>query len=283
MIRSSLVLAAVLLSLSPAWAGEADRDFITRAEHVLSEAYVTRNDAAVAPLLSDDYRGIFSSGGMSDKAGTLQAIRESSDESAAEIQELDIQFHGDTAIARIHEKDTGAAPDFAPEWRVITDSWVKTRGKWQLIASEELNPGAPTRPEYEPSVGEIKNLRETSNRAIAAHDMAAFLLVFADDSTFVWSNGSSARGKAELQDRLAQDFADPSFVTSVRSPESVSVSDAGVRAVEHGTWTALKREPRGETRYGGDYMAHWFKTPQGWQIRGEVYVKLRCSGPLCTP
>lgn len=280
MFRSALLLAVVFCG-TPVWAG--DRETLIEAEKEISQAYVTRDAAAVAPLLSDDYRGIFSGGGTSDKAGTLQAIRESSDESAAEIQQIDIQFHGDTAIARIHEKDTGVAPDFAPEWRVITDTWIKTGAKWQLIASEELNPGAPTRPDHADAIGEIRSLRETSNRAIAAHDMAAFLPVFADDAAFVFSNGSSAHGKAELQTLFARDFADPAFVAYVRTPQRVSVSDAGVRAVEHGTWTAFKREPRGETHYGGDYMAHWFKTPQGWQIRGEIYVKLRCAGPLCTP
>jgi uncharacterized protein (TIGR02246 family) len=130
---------------------------------------------------------------------------------------------------------------------------------------------------------EIERLRALSNRAIAAHDMAAFTPLFADDAVFVWSNGSSAVGKAGLVATFARDFADPAFVTYVRTPGQITVSDQGVRAVEHGTWTALKREARGETRYGGDYAAHWFKTPQGWRVRGELYVKLACTGPLCTP
>ncbi|MDB5480728.1 MAG: hypothetical protein JWO83_1781 [Caulobacteraceae bacterium] len=33
------------------------------------------------------------------------------------------------------------------------------------------------------------------------------------------------------------------------------MSEQGVHAVEHGTWTALKREARGESRYGSDYAA----------------------------
>ena len=129
---------------------------------------------------------------------------------------------------------------------------------------------------------EIKDLRAANNRAIAAHDLAAFLPLFADDAGFVVSNGASV-SKPQMKELFTKDFADPAFVTYVRTPESVSVSDTGVRAVEHGTWTALKRESRGETRYGGDYMAHWFHSQEGWQIRGEIYVKLHCTGPLCTP
>jgi uncharacterized protein (TIGR02246 family) len=128
---------------------------------------------------------------------------------------------------------------------------------------------------------EIARLRASSNQAIAAHDMAAFLPVYAEDAVFVFSNGSSAVGRAGLAAVFAKDFADPAFVTYVRTPGTIKVSDTGVRAVEHGTWTALKREARGETRYSGDYAAHWFKTTEGWRIRGELFVKLRCAGPLC--
>ena len=290
MLRSILPLAIGLacLSLSPAHAAQkgdrqADRAFITQGENALSQAYVTGNDKSVELLLSDDYRGIGSHGTVSDKAATLAAIREEPDESAAAIEKIDVQFHGDTAIARVREKEIGLAPMFKPSWRVITDMWVKTAGKWQIVAAEELDPGSPTLPVQDSAIGEIKALRAASNRAIASHDIEAFLPYFAEDAAFVWSNGTSAAGKAQLKANFARDFADPAFVTYDRAPESLSISDTGLRAVEHGTWSALKREPRGETRYGGDYLAHWAKTPQGWLIQGEVYVKLRCSGPLCTP
>jgi uncharacterized protein (TIGR02246 family) len=129
----------------------------------------------------------------------------------------------------------------------------------------------------------IRALRATSNQAISDHDMARFTPVFADDAVFVWSNGTSAVGKAALQQFFARDFADPAFIRYVRTPARVTVAANGVRAVEHGTWTALKKNADGETRYGGDYAAHWMKTPQGWRVKGELYVKLRCSGSLCTP
>lgn len=129
----------------------------------------------------------------------------------------------------------------------------------------------------------IRTLRAASNQAISKHDMASFTPVFADDAVFVWSNGTSAVGKAALQQFFARDFADPAFISYVRTPARVTVSANGVRAVEHGTWTALKKNADGETRYGGDYAAHWMKTPEGWRVKGELYVKLRCSGSLCTP
>jgi uncharacterized protein (TIGR02246 family) len=129
----------------------------------------------------------------------------------------------------------------------------------------------------------ILALRAASNRAIAAHDLASFIPAFAEDAAFIWSDGSSSTSRSGLEARFAKDFADPVFVTYIRTPARVAVSDRGVRAVEHGTWTAITRGAGGETRHGGDYSAHWFKTGEGWRIRGELYVKLRCTGLLCTP
>ena len=135
----------------------------------------------------------------------------------------------------------------------------------------------------DPDLAAIRSLRAANNAAIAAHDLKGFTPMFAEDAVFVWSNGSSAVGRSGLEARFSGDFADPAFVTYIRTPGAVALSDTGQRAVEHGTWVAIKREPRGETRYGGDYAAHWARTPQGWRVRGELYVKLYCSGPLCIP
>ena len=132
-------------------------------------------------------------------------------------------------------------------------------------------------------VAAIRALRATSNKAIADHDMAAFTPVFADDALFVWSNGSTAIGKAGLQAFFEKDFADPVFIKYVRTPARIVVSQSGARAVEHGTWQAFKHNAAGDTRYGGDYAAHWVRKPDGWKVQGELYVKLRCTGSLCTP
>jgi hypothetical protein len=44
--------------------------------------------------------------------------------------------------------------------------------------------------QYQSDVAAIKAARTESNRAIAAHDLASFLPMFADDAVFTWSNGS---------------------------------------------------------------------------------------------
>jgi len=148
-----------------------------------------------------------------------------------------------------------------------------------LGATQSLDLGLQTPLAYAADESAIRMLRADNNRAIAAHDTARFTPMFADDAVFVWSGGTSAVGKAALTRDFSEDFADPAFIAYIRSPRRVIVSANGTRAAEHGSWTALKRG----TRYGGDYSAHWAKSGDRWLVRGELYVKLYCDGPLCTP
>ena len=262
---------------------EADERAIVEGERAWGRALVTGDATSVERLLAEDFRGVSPSGEAYDKAAELSELRGDPPSVSDEVGPVTVRFYGDTAIAQAGEHEVGPEPERKPAWRMFTDTWVKQGGRWRIVAAEDLDPGAPTLAAYAADKGAIRALRLQSNRAIAAHDLAAFTPIFADDAVFVWSNGTSAVGKAGLTQFFARDFADPAFVTYVRTPERLAVSDQGVRAVEHGTWTAIKREARGETRYGGDYAAHWLKTAEGWRVRGELYVKLHCDGPLCTP
>ncbi len=129
----------------------------------------------------------------------------------------------------------------------------------------------------------IRDLRAASNQGIAAHSVAQAVAPFAEDAVFVFGGGGSAVGRKAMAAAFASDFADPAFLTYVRAPARISLSDTGARAVEQGTWTGLWREAAGETRYSGDYTANWAHTPNGWRVRGELYVTLRCEGPRCGP
>jgi len=252
---------------------------ITRGEDAFGGAFVSGDAAALDRLLDDGFVGAQPDGTLYSKQEALNWGRTGPNSTFDHVDDLRVRFFGDTAIAQGHESERGPAPELKPLRRVFTDTWVKRGGTWRIAAASDIDPGAATAPAFAADADTIRALRARSNAAIRAHDMAGFLPVFADDAVFVWSNGTSSVGKAGLQTFFARDFADPAFGTYIRTPARVSVSENGQRVVEHGTWTALKRD----TRYGGDYLAHWFKAPTGWQIRGEVYVKLYCTGPLCTP
>lgn len=275
------IAVAAVLALAGAAPPSASDDLaaITRGEDAFGGAFVTGDAATLDRLLDDDFMGVQASGTLYDKKQALQWVSEGPNNTFDRVDDLKVRFYGDTAIAQGHESERGPAPELKPLRRVFTDTWVKRQGTWRIAAASDIDPGTATPPAFAADGEAIRALRARSNAAIRAHDMAAFLPVFADDAVFVWSNGTSSVGKAGLQASFARDFADPAFMTYIRTPQRVSVSENGQRAAELGTWTALKRD----TRYGGDYIAHWFKGAGGWQVRGEIYVKLYCQGPLCTP
>src|SRR5205823_186406 len=103
-----------------------------------------------------------------------------------------------------------------------------------------------TAPQFQADIAKIKTARAANNKAIAAHDIASFLIMFTDDAAFTWSNGTHDVGRQALRIGFVQDFSDPNFDRYVRTPASISVSDRGSRAIEKGSWTALKKQ----TRYG---------------------------------
>ncbi len=153
------------------------------------------------------------------------------------------------------------------------------------IAAALLQAAAPApAPPAPGDMAAIWQARNESNIALRDRQLERFAAFVTDDVIVVGGAGGATSGKAELRARIAQAFAEKSFVTYVRTPGTVRVAtaaDSGVRAAEQGRWTGLWRDSRGETRWSGDYMAHWVKTPAGWRIRAEVYVSLACVGPAC--
>ncbi|MDB5582081.1 MAG: hypothetical protein JWR80_7257 [Bradyrhizobium sp.] len=280
LLVAMLGLVATVAGATPRAGQRAvDEAAIVAGERAWGQAYVHGDVAVVRDLLDDDFRGVDPRGNIYDKAAVLADVAALPHASADAVDPVAVRFFGDMAVAQAREHEVGPPPELHPAERVFTDVWVRRAGRWRIVAAEDLDPGLPTAPAHQGDVAVIRALRLANNAAILHHDMAAFLPAFADDAVFTWSNGSSAVGKPALEAFFAHDFADPAFIAYVRTPQSISVSSTGARAAEHGVWTALKQG----TRYGGDYLAHWARTSDGWRVRGEVYVKLYCSGALCTP
>lgn len=282
------VAAALLATLGhaaePADERAADRRIIMEGERAWCMAFVTGDGPALSRLLDDSFRGVAPSGSFYDKAEAVGDVSQTPHQSIPNsIDDITVRFYDDTAIVQAHERGIGPSPEQTPEDLIFTDTWIKRDGRWRIVAAEDVDRGSPSPPNLAPVEREIRALRAASNRAIAAHDLKAFLPLFAEDAGFVFSNATTAADRKALEAVFVRDFADPAFVTYIRSPQRISIAENGVRAVEHGVWTAIKQSPAGETRYGGDYAAHWVRDDAGWRIHGELYVKLRCTGPLCTP
>lgn len=131
---------------------------------------------------------------------------------------------------------------------------------------------------------QIRAGRDRSNAAIAAHHADALRPLYAPDATVVrGSSGQALNGVEAITASLASAFRDPDFVTYRRTPQTVTLSEGGVRAAESGRWLGTWRKPDGEMRLSGVYLAMWVKTPGGWRLKSEAFVSLKCEGSRACP
>lgn len=117
----------------------------------------------------------------------------------------------------------------------------------------------------------IRARRRLTNKIIAAHEAARLKPFFAPDMKLVVGDGGLILGADAVVEAFGAQFADPDFVTYVRTPETVELDRLGERAAEHGRWTA---DWKG-AEMGGAYLAVWRKTLGQWVIESELYVTLR--------
>lgn len=123
---------------------------------------------------------------------------------------------------------------------------------------------------------QIAKRRTQYNTALLAHEWAAVRACFMPDYTCLpGSSGKPIDSKA-LGRVLSQLFDDPTFVTFVRTPERVTVSQSGERAAETGNWVGIWRMIDGEMRRGGVYQAFWAPYHGAWRLQNESFVTLRC-------
>jgi hypothetical protein len=112
--------------------------------------------------------------------------------------------------------------------------------------------------------------RRLTNKLIAAHEAVRLKPFFAPDVKLVVGDGGLILGADAVVEAFAAQFADPDFVTYLRTPERVELDAARARAAEHGRWTA---DWKG-AEMGGAYLAVWRKSLGQWVIESELYVTL---------
>lgn len=130
---------------------------------------------------------------------------------------------------------------------------------------------------------EIRRLRARSNAAIASRRAGEVRRTFADDYTALPGSSGRPVSAEQTEQRLAAAFADPTFVTYVRTPKSIAIAASGKRAAETGTWLGLWRKTDGEMRLTGVYQATWVPRDGGWRLLNESFVSLRCTGSRSCP
>jgi ketosteroid isomerase-like protein len=118
---------------------------------------------------------------------------------------------------------------------------------------------------------EIRELRATSNRAIAVRDLPAISATLADDFVVIIGDGTLLTRAAYLE-AFAHTFAQSVPLSYERIAETIALSASLPLAAEQGHW--IGSLPDGTVLFTGTYMAMWRHSPAGWRLRSELFVTL---------
>jgi ketosteroid isomerase-like protein len=117
----------------------------------------------------------------------------------------------------------------------------------------------------------IRARRRLTNKLIAAHEAQRLRPFFAPDVKLIAGDGALITGVNAMVEAFAGQFADPAFVSYIRTSETVDLDEAGLRAAESGRWLA-HWDGAG---LSGTYLAAWRKVTGQWVIESELYITLK--------
>ena len=133
-------------------------------------------------------------------------------------------------------------------------------------------------------VAAIRGARLRYNAAIIGRDAPTIRAVLMDGYTGIaGSDGAVIKGGAAMVAYFAEAFRNPAFISYVRSPQVITIADDGARAMERGAWVGRSRRDGGELQLGGEYLAVWVPTHDGWKLRSESFVTLTETGEDAPP
>jgi hypothetical protein len=122
-----------------------------------------------------------------------------------------------------------------------------------------------------PAETAIRARRKLTNKLIAAHE-ADRLRPFLDPKmTLIAGDGSVISGASAVVAAFDAQFADPDFVTYLRTTDGVEIDSQGERAAERGSWAGTWRSG---ASLSGTYLAVWKKVTGQWVLEAELYVTL---------
>jgi uncharacterized protein (TIGR02246 family) len=161
-----------------------------------------------------------------------------------------------------------------PELQGLSRIAISPKGDWIALVS---TPGDAT---------VIRESRQASNEALAAHDAARAASFFARDGRVTAADGRLRDGREAVQKAFEERFASMKGVVYVRTPRSIELSRTDNAAAEHGTWTATWSGAAGPVKMHGDYMAVWRRNVgdngiPSWTLQSELFAALGCEGEGC--
>ena len=138
--------AFVLITSAGVFAQEkSDAETVRALELKWTESYKQRNIEILSSLLADEFVITVEDGSVYSKAGYISHTADSDTKvKIAEMSDLKVRVHGNTAIVTgtYHERGESNGKPYDYHDR-LTDCWVKSGGKWQVIASHYSVPYKP--------------------------------------------------------------------------------------------------------------------------------------------
>ncbi len=141
----SVSLAVVVLLMSfiasaqaPTKGTAGDRQQILQMERDWTQSFVTMDVAANERIVADDYLGTETNGKRITKADLLAELKSEDALASNRLNEDDvtIRFYGQTAV--VNGSSSWKQRDGKVGRFVWTDVFVKRNGKWQVVASQDL-------------------------------------------------------------------------------------------------------------------------------------------------
>lgn len=131
------LLAASAVSLPAQDKDKSDAATIRNMELKWTQSYKQHSIDILSSLLAEDFVITIEDGSIFSKAGYITHSADSSTHvEVAELSDLKVRMHGDTAIVTgaYHEKGESNGKRYEYHDR-LTDVWMKSGGKWQVVAS----------------------------------------------------------------------------------------------------------------------------------------------------
>lgn len=131
------LLAATNLCVSAQDKDKSEAATIRALEMKWTESYKQRSIDILSALLAEDFVITIEDGSVFSKAGYISHSADASTHvQVAELSDLKVRMHGGTAIVTgaYHEKGESNGKPYEYHDR-LTDVWMKTGGKWQVVAS----------------------------------------------------------------------------------------------------------------------------------------------------
>lgn len=275
-----------------------------RLEHEWAKVLGQRDGTTLDRILGEGVAFTSPRGRVVPRAPYISHRQSGSVHEFATLDDLKVRTYGTTAIVTGRTTSAGRSDNRDPtSWSERTDTWIKSNGNWQVVASHwstisypealadapynraNLTPGARTQaPEPARSVfGEAARGNQVSlsaeqevwqvlrelTEALLWDDFAALDRIYADDYTLTAANGES-RNKARRM--VALKSGDVKNLSIDR--DDVSVRVYGDAAVATGR-TTFKVRIKGEERSKVQRFIHVLVKRQGkWQIVAQQMTRI---------